>query len=154
MQMQWMWNEHYEDQWMGNTPVGRTWDRCVFLTQISGTAVITGGPWRCFRLLDMTTVPLSVLMDVGVASLPSVHLPQSMSVWLPRPEGLLHLLWWKEGPPCWCLASLSLGMDSEYKTWLSAGCCTKDLDILLGCLHPNRASSLGNYLSIRWNTLS
>ena len=32
-------------------------------------------------------------MNVGVASLPSVHLPQSMTVWLPRPEGLLQLLW-------------------------------------------------------------
>ena len=26
---------------MGDTPVGRTWDRGVFLTQISGTTVIT-----------------------------------------------------------------------------------------------------------------
>ena len=67
LQMQWMWNEHYEDQWMGDTPVGRTWDRCVFLTQISGTTVITGGPWRCFRLLDMMTVPPLDLINVGVA---------------------------------------------------------------------------------------
>ena len=69
---------------MGDTPVGSTWDRCVLLTTDLRHHSNNRRAVMKFQNAGHDDTPTLGPYECGVASLPSVHLPQSVTVWLPK----------------------------------------------------------------------
>ena len=76
---------------MGDTPVGRTWDRCIPYTDLRHHSN-NRRAMTMFQTAGHDDSPTLGPYECGGGFSAKCTLTPA-TVWLPRPEGLLHLLW-------------------------------------------------------------